>query len=255
MGRVKITEAVLGRQQSGVAVLLDGASVQVNDSAGDPATVYEEAVGGTTLSNPLTSDDGRLPGFVDEGYYELVVTYDGDTADAVPFEARAAYPSGGATGEVLAVASGGGVEWSDPNDLLGSAPWIIDIDPFMTPSTGTPNRAANSSYIGGGYVHYGTTVDNEVGWDVIMAAGTWTIEFLCDTANDAGIATVSIDGVPKGTIDTYSGSSIPNVLKQLTGVDVDTTGKKRLLFKQATKNGSSSAYALRLQKVRLLRTA
>lgn len=254
MPRVKITEAVLGRNSEGFLLGLDGASVQINVAGGSAATVYEDASSGTTITNPVTSDNGRLPGYLNEGRYEQVVTYGGTTFDPVPFEARAGYPNG-AAGTVLSNDGAGNVSWVDPNSVVGAAPWVIDIDPFMTPSAGTATRTPNSSYIGGGYASYGSAIDNEAGWDAILAAGEWTIELLCSTGPDVGTATVSLDGVTAGTIDMYAASDTQNVIKQLAGVTVASTGRKRLLFKQATKNASSTGYILRLQKIRLLRTA
>lgn len=257
MARVKITEAAFGRQSSGVAVLLDGASVLVNDSTGSPATVYEDAVSGSTLPNPVTSENGRIPGWLDEGYYELVVTYDGDTADAVPFEARAAYPSGGSTGEVLAVASGGGVEWKDPNDLLGAAPWRIDISPLTPPATQTnfSTLNTNASQLGNGYKASTGAQNAEIGWDVLLAAGEWRVDVLGISGNDRGIITATLDGVTVGTMDYYSSVGTFNVLKNISGITVDSTGKKRLLFKMATKHASSSSYHCNLTHVSLTRTA
>ena len=72
MARVEIPFAVT-QTSNGAAVA--GASVQVNVRGGGPATVYAAETGGTTLSNPLTTDAaGRIEGWLDEGSYNLVVS-------------------------------------------------------------------------------------------------------------------------------------------------------------------------------------
>lgn len=258
MPRVKITEAVFGREDTGVAVLLDGASVQVDVSGGGAATVYESDSGGTTITNPLTSDNGVLPGYLVEGSYTLTVTYDGVTGDPVPFEARAAYPSGAADGDVLSYDSGTGeVEWANPGELAGSLPWLIDINPFVTAHTQTnwSTMTKDDTQVMNGRVDSTGAQNAEIGWDVVLAAGTWTVSVMSLLSTDAGIMTVSLDGSEKGTIDFYAGSGSSNSLKTITGDTVSTTGKKRLLIKMATKNASSSSYYGRISALRLLRTA
>lgn len=85
MARVEINEVVwqpvnhgrykvlaVARQADGL-----GLTVQVNKASdGTAATVYAAATGGTTLSNPLTSDPdtGRIDGWIDEGAYDLVIS-------------------------------------------------------------------------------------------------------------------------------------------------------------------------------------
>ena len=259
MPRVKITDAVFGRQETGVAVLLDGASVLVNEAGGSAATVYEDDSSGTTLANPVTSEDGRIPGYLVEGRYELVVTYDSVTADAVPFEARAGYPSGASDGQILTWdADTEEVVWADADAITAGLPWTIDISPFLTAATQTnwSTRAVDTSQITGGLKSStGTVADDEIGWDVVLAAGTWTIEWLYVKGSNVGIFTVSLDGSSVGTVDGYAASTTYNSNGSITGVTVDSTGKKRLLFKMATKNASSSAYRGNLSAIRLLRTA
>lgn len=256
MARVRITEAALGVDSDRFVKALHGASVQVNVHGGSAATVYANESGGATLANPLTSSNGRISGWLEEGSYDLVVTQGGDST-TVPFEARAAYPSGGSTGDVLSRASGGGVEWTAPTAITAGLPWQIDILGMLTPATQTnwSTQTTNSAQYLGGYISSDGTQDAEIGWDVVLAAGDWNLYVLAIENNDNGIITASLDGASVGTIDQYGASLTLNVVQSVTGITVSTTGKKRLLFKMSTKNGSSSSYHGRVGAVRLRRTS
>lgn len=66
----------------------DGKSAQVNVRNSTPATVYAAETGGTTVTNPLTTDSmGRVEGWVDEGSYDIVVSGSGITTYTQRFEA------------------------------------------------------------------------------------------------------------------------------------------------------------------------
>ena len=95
MARVEIQETV--QYRDGEAV--DGASVQVNVRGGGAATVYAAASGGTTKTNPLTTDNGRVEGYLEEGSYDLVISGTGITSYTQPIEVVSA-TSGGLAGHV-----------------------------------------------------------------------------------------------------------------------------------------------------------
>lgn len=82
MARVEIETIVL----STAGVPVTGASVQVNFRGSTPATVYVAATGGTTASNPITTTLGTIPGWLDPGSYDLVIT-DGALVRTVHLEA------------------------------------------------------------------------------------------------------------------------------------------------------------------------
>lgn len=260
MPRVKLTAPTFGREDTGVAILLDGASVQVDDADGNAATVYEDDTGGTTITNPVTSDNGNLPGWVAEGSYSLTPTFDGVTGDAMPFEARAAYPSGASDGDVLSFdGDTSEVAWANPSELAGGLPWKIDINVFTTPATVTGFTTLSQQsgdFMGGRRTNGSGAQNDQIGWDVVLAAGTWTFDMIHHTGSGRGIYTVSLDGTSIGTtVDGYDGSGALNVFKTITGITVSTTGKKRLLLKMATKNASSSGYQGTFSFISLTRTA
>lgn len=94
-----------------------------------------------------------------------------------------------------------------------------------------------------------------IGWDVLLAAGTWTLELLHNKGSDRGIYTVALAGSSIGTIDGYNASLSPKQRSQITGITVAATGKKRLTLTMASKHASSSSYFGHLSGLRLLRTA
>lgn len=139
----------------------------------------------------------------------------------------------------------------DPDYL----PWRIEVVPVagMSVNTGfTLGNIGEDQWADWGMLS--TAQNDEIGCDVVLAAGTWSIFLLHFRHTSTGIATVSLDGSSVGTIDTY-GSSLASQVGSITGITVATTGKKALKLKGATKNGSSSGYALWISLIVLVRTA
>jgi len=136
-------------------------------------------------------------------------------------------------------------------------PWIVDVNVFVTPYTQTDWSAINQSGspIYGGQKTSTGAQNAEIGWDITLAAGTWTCEIMFTRATNGGIITVSLDASTVGTIDTYNASGADNQLGNITGIAVAATGKTRLLLKMATKHASSSGYLGRINHVQFRRTA
>jgi len=134
-------------------------------------------------------------------------------------------------------------------------PWTVDIDTAQSVvNTGwaspTPGAILYSSY------NLSSGAQNaEIGWDVVLSAGTWTVQLTHYTINSAGIYSVRIDGVEVGTIDGYAASGGPDHVSVVTGIAVATGGKRRVTLKMATKNASSSSYYGLIQHLQLRRTA
>src|ERR1700750_878345 len=85
MARVEIpTLVILSTGLPAVA-----ASAQINIRNSTPATVFANETGGTTVTNPLTTDSmGRVEGWVDEGSYDIVISGSGITTYTQRFEAN-----------------------------------------------------------------------------------------------------------------------------------------------------------------------
>lgn len=136
-------------------------------------------------------------------------------------------------------------------------PWLIDIDVFPTAIAQTNfdviSSPAAAIY---NFQKASTGAQNaEINWDVVLAAGTWTVDLIHHTNSDTGIYTIQFDGVTKGTIDGYSAGDVVNVRTAVAGIAVAATAKVRLKLLIATKNASSSNFNARLQHVQLRRTA
>lgn len=148
--------------------------------------------------------------------------------------------------------SGGG---GPPERLL---PWLFNVDVFMTPvsQVNWPESSGTSiSYLYAS-VRQSTGAQNaEINFDVVLAAGTWTVELICTTTASSGIYTVQFDGATAGTLDSYSSSTAYNVRMSLTGISIASSGKKGLKLLMATKNASSSSYYGMLQHIQFKRTA
>ena len=141
----------------------------------------------------------------------------------------------------------------------GEGEWLHDIDVF-----GTAISHVNwdtTRVLGGNVAVYGATKDSsgaqndEINWDRVLIAGTWTVELMYEKDPNMGIFSVQFDGVEKGTIDGYTAGTSFDNRSSVTGIVVATTGKVRLKLKMATKNASSASYYGRIQHVQLRRTA
>ncbi len=135
-------------------------------------------------------------------------------------------------------------------------PWMIDIDVFPTSksNTGWDSISVNVLDIHCG-VKYSSGAQNDwISWDVILAAGTWTVRILHAPDAHRGVYSVQFDSVEKGTIDGYSAGSAYNVQGAVTGIVVPTTAKIELKLKMATKNGLSDSYIGSINSVKLIRT-
>lgn len=148
----------------------------------------------------------------------------------------------------------GGTGTFDPNVHMQRT---IDVDVYATPAThiNWSSLAADTATLHG-FRKTSTGAQNaEIGWDVTLSAGTWMVEIIHRTSTNLGIYTVSLDGAAVGTIDGYAATAVQNVVSSVSGIAVATTGVKRLLFKMATKNASSTDYIGSFNHVRLRRTA
>lgn len=167
-----------------------------------------------------------------------------------------------AVGEVLTA--------TNSNTYIGPPPNLIDIDPFPTAVSQT-NWDTNVTNVGMYYaIKRSTGAQNAlIQFDVVLAAGTWTLELIHAKNTDYGIATVSLstDGTSftdvgtapysasGSTIDMYAASGSSDNRSSITGIVIATTGRYCLQLKMATKNASSTNYYGGLQHLQLRRTA
>lgn len=115
-------------------------------------------------------------------------------------------------------------------------PWRIDIEGLSPPDLNT----GFENFIAGGYAftRYCTALNDEVGWDVILAAGTWDVQVWHWHNTDEGLFTAYIDAASIGTHDCNAASDT-GIRTNFTGNVVATTGKKRIRIKCTTATGGS----------------
>lgn len=134
-------------------------------------------------------------------------------------------------------------------------PPLVQIDPFLPPSTQTNwSSLSPANQIGGGQLLTTGAQNAEIGWDIVLAAGTWELSLMVSRDGNRGIYTVLIDGVSVATLDGY-GALANNIILTQAGIVVAQAGVKRLLLRMATKNASSTNYYGALQTLGLRKTA
>lgn len=141
--RAEISE--IARSPSGRAIA--GASVQVNIRGGSAATVYAAETGGTTLTNPLTTDSaGRIEGWLNEGSYDLVVSHPRYVSYTQAFEAISGLSPGGRSLGQAQIVAASTLTGTTPGDgstplylnnvVLGSRPVVLIFDaPYIHADT------------------------------------------------------------------------------------------------------------------------
>lgn len=113
-------------------------------------------------------------------------------------------------------------------------------------------RAQASSNLGGGRLESSGAQNSEVSWDIWLDAGTYKFALLHTQADNAGIYSVQLDTVEKGTIDGYNAVATV-VYSEVTGIAV-TAGLKTFKLKMATKHASSTSYQARVHSCAWIRT-
>lgn len=192
--------------------------------------IRESADDGSDFSNPAAD------------YRRLFLGEDGDLHLKDSSGTVTDFPAGGPGGSF------------DPDVHL---PRTIQIVPFHAKANTNWSSLAGidgSQLMNGGRESTGAQ-NAEVTWDVVLAAGTWTVHVIHIKGTDRGIISVQFDSVEKGTIDTYNGSLARNQLGSVAGITVAATALVELKLKMATKNASSSSYYGTINLISLIRTA
>lgn len=139
---------------------------------------------------------------------------------------------------------------------LGAAPYSLAQPAYLTrvSETGTWTDEASAQVPYSARINNGAGVQNDaVEWDIVLAAGTYTMDFYHRTGTGNGIYTVRLDGVDLTTVDGYEAAAANRKTKK-TGLVIATAGRKRLSLVMATKNASSTGYAAILGGFGFVRT-
>lgn len=122
-----------------------------------------------------------------------------------------------------------------------------DID-FVRTGTWTRGASALTEPFGMQY-YCAVTNDQILTYPIFLTATTnIKIRVKSRTAASFGIITASIDGVSKGTMDTYTASTVENVEFSVTANGI-AAGEHELKFTNPTKNGSSSGHAVCIDEI------
>lgn len=150
-----------------------------------------------------------------------------------------------------------GAAWTDfssfDEDLL---PWTIDVNPTLAKAnTNWSTIGIDAAAYGNGQINSTGAQNAERSWDIVLAAGTWTVEILHVTSNNRGIYSVQLDDVEKGTIDGYTAATTYNVRASVASIAVATSAKVTFKLKMATKNAASASFFGSVQTIQWRRTA
>lgn len=209
-----------------------------------PATATNPAYGGVTPSQLATA----IEGIDDVALSQL--------ADIATARILGRVTAGTGSIEELTAAQVAAVLASELSNSYAPWPRTLFV-PAVTPATtlvGGWNPAQSSAYYFGSYVASDGAINREIGWELPIDAGTWTVALFCRTGTNRGIAHVRFGGADVATIDMYVN---PGGFSRLTatGIVVASRGMTPVSLRIASQNGSSSGYAAEISGIALVRTA
>lgn len=141
--------------------------------------------------------------------------------------------------------------------IEATLPWTVFINPFVGSKSNvnwntTDLNSAQPLY---GYVRSSGAQNDEITWDLVLGAGTWTFKIITVYNNVNGIFSVQFDGVEKGTIDCYATDITYIQIPSIVGIVVPLTKKIELKLKMSTKNILATQYYGLITLIMLIRTA
>lgn len=130
--------------------------------------------------------------------------------------------------------------------MAATYPKRIDICPWLDWSHvvagGTITRTQSSADFSGGVILQGTpAINNEIGWPVLLNAGTWTMTMLHWLSTNRGIYTHKLDSTTLGTIDGYAASPTFAAF-EIASIVVATPAVYTHKLVMASKHASSTNY-------------
>lgn len=150
--------------------------------------------------------------------------------------------------DVSRVYAGSTLVWArevlDENELSLTPPFVGTV--------GNWHRKADDLSSNGYFTYNSPPSEGDcIGFDVLLDEGTWLVELLHLNQPGGAIATISVDGVDVGTVDTWVASGHPRNNKSYVSFTVDGRGVKRIVITAATRSSSSPHHSLLLQTLRI----
>ncbi len=144
-------------------------------------------------------------------------------------------------------------------DLNQRLPWLVQIDPLPTADAQSGfdvvDQSSAASTIHNATKSSGGLSTDAIEWNVVLAAGTWTLECVTTYASSQGIATYSLDGVVLGTVDHYTAGATTFNSRDSLALVQPTPRVSRLRLASPTKNAAATGYTLKATHLELRRTA
>lgn len=107
-----------------------------------------------------------------------------------------------------------------------------------------------------GYLYNSAAANlDNLSYRAALAAGTYTLRFICRTNNDAAILDFDIDGVEVASFDCYSAGVVNNVIFTQAGIVIAADGLKTIRLRSDGRNGASTGWQIRITEFALWRTA
>lgn len=152
----------------------------------------------------------------------------------------------------------GGVAWETPSGG-GSVVYPERQDISVMPTPDVVSGTWTSTAISTGTCQRNTptpTNGDYVEWNVLLQAGTWSLDAVLTRFAAAGIAQFSVDGSNVGSaFDCYAASTTPHADHSATGIVIATTAVYPVRLTVAGKNASASGYGMALEALALKKTA
>lgn len=138
--------------------------------------------------------------------------------------------------------------YTPANPVIASWDVVTDIPKNMSVNGSFDFVKDTSSLLGANIQDTTPSQNDALLWSVTFPdTAPHTLYVRYSAASNQGIVTVSIDGLNQSTIDSYSATTTPNVIKSIT-ITPARIGKNVMQFWVASKNPSSAAYGFLLNE-------
>lgn len=133
----------------------------------------------------------------------------------------------------------------------------VEIMPWAYSSIGAGTWAWETD-AGGALNGYGTNTSkadlDNISYDIFLDKGTYTLVIFTLKSGDEAILDVDIDGTEVASEDLFTTPASRNYLMTQADISIAAAGRKTLKIRADGKNAGSSAYAIRLHTIALVRT-